>query len=586
MKKTICVFLSALMMFGSVSVMGAPINKISIDYDNQCVTLIGSGFQKNESIVIEVADYNLVTKTDGVVTGIPDEAVNYIGASNADINGNIDLAFSMKSSSETGKKLLKVSSVYGIKDSQEFYFYSDEKVNSVLELFREAVEEDDVTKLRSVLNDGEAISIIMNNDNTTEIYNRLKGSFVESDIVKNILDAQPPEKISDAAATLISVFVPYAAINTDSSDDFKYIVSEYPNALGINDEIYRNVYDTMTDANKTIVASMIIKSKNKNGTLSDLKKVFFEKTLITAVRHADNHTKIYPVITTYYNSYFGLDTKAYMSLSNRYPVDSGLMDGTDDFETYEQFKAVFNKLVAAAKSQTGSAGTGIGGGGGGSSGVNIVNGYVADHTTISDYYDGTDNAQIPSVTESYFDDLVGYEWAEDAVLTLYFMGIIDGIADGVYAPSRYVTRAEFAKLLTTALSLVDEEAECTFSDVSSDSWSYKYIASAFANGIVEGTSEYTFEPDSRISREQMAVMCCNAMKAYKEDVFNADEEISAPGFADSEIIEPYAFYSVSVLSQRGIILGQENNCFAPKSNSTRAEAAVIIMRTLNALNIK
>ena len=185
------------MMFGSVSVLGAPINKISVDYDNQCVTLIGGGFQKNESIIIEVADYNLVTKTDGVVTGIPDEAVNYIGASNADINGNIDLVFSMKSSSETGKKLLKVSSMYGMQDSQEFYFYSDEKVNSVLELFREAVEEDDDTKLKSVLNDGEAISIILQMDAATEIYNRQKEAFVASDIVSNLLDAKPPEKISE-----------------------------------------------------------------------------------------------------------------------------------------------------------------------------------------------------------------------------------------------------------------------------------------------------------------------------------------------------------------------------------------------------
>lgn len=585
MKKTICVFLSALMLLGSVSVMGAPIDKISVDYDNQCVTLQGSGFQKNESVIVEVADYNLADKRDGIVIGIPDEAVNYIGASAADENGSVDFVFSMKYSSETGSKLLKISSVYGTNGYDNFYFYSDEKVNSVLKLFREAVEEDDEVKLKSVLNDAEAIDIIFNSKKTVKVYNGLKNSFVESDALINILNAQPPKRISDVTAVLAGVFIPYAAINTDSADDLKYIVSEYPDALGINDEIYQNVYNTMTDANKAIAASMVIKAKNKSGTLSDWKKVFFEKTLITAVRHADNHTKIYPLITTYYNSYFGLDTAAYTSLSNRYPVDSGLMDGPDNFETYEQFIVVFNNLVDASKSQTGAAGSGIGGGGG-SPGINIDKGYVSGHTTISDYYDGTDNAKIPSAEEKYFNDLTGYEWAEDAVLTLYYMGIVNGIAEGVYAPSRYVTRAEFAKLLTTALSLVDDENKCTFSDVPSDSWSYKYIASAYANGIAGGTSEYTFEPNGLISREQMAVMCCNAMKTYKKDIFNTEEEFAEPGFADSDSIEPYAFYSISILSKKGIILGQGNNYFAPKSGSTRAEAAVIIMRMLNALNIK
>ena len=47
-------------------------------------------------------------------------------------------------------------------------------------------------------------------------------------------------------------------------------------------------------------------------------------------------------------------------------------------------------------------------------------------------------------------------------------------------------------------------------------------------------------------------------------------------FADSNNVSDYAKDAVSYMSEKGIINGQSDNMFAPKSFATRAEAAVML----------
>ena len=51
-----------------------------------------------------------------------------------------------------------------------------------------------------------------------------------------------------------------------------------------------------------------------------------------------------------------------------------------------------------------------------------------------------------------------------------------------------------------------------FNDVSKDKWYYDAIRETVFNGLMQGTSEDTFEPDRPITRGEMAQLCVNLCK--------------------------------------------------------------------------
>lgn len=184
----------------------------------------------------------------------------------------------------------------------------------------------------------------------------------------------------------------------------------------------------------------------------------------------------------------------------------------------------------------------------------------------------------PAVTFG-FTDLAGYEWAQDAILTLAADGVINGKSQNVFAPGDNVTRAEFAKIIIGALGLADNNAAANFGDTPKSHWAYRYVASAVAQKVVNGVSATSFNPDGRITREDMAAICYRALTTLGVEV-KATNKVE---FTDAASISDYAKEAVGVLSGLGIINGKGNGKFAPKDYATRAEAAKII-HMLRALN--
>ena len=100
---------------------------------------------------------------------------------------------------------------------------------------------------------------------------------------------------------------------------------------------------------------------------------------------------------------------------------------------------------------------------------------------------------------------------------------------------------------------------------------------AITAGIVRGVSEFNFGAGNSISREDMATLAARVL-GYSEN-----EQISGD-FKDADEISDYAKSSVLLMKEKGIIKGYDDGSFKPKALSTRAEAAVIICRILNALS--
>ncbi len=176
----------------------------------------------------------------------------------------------------------------------------------------------------------------------------------------------------------------------------------------------------------------------------------------------------------------------------------------------------------------------------------------------------------PEASGSFgFNDLVGYDWAQEAILSLASEGIINGKGNQCFAPGDNITRAEFTKIIVGAFGKLSNSAEANFLDVPKEHWSYRYVASAVSKNIVNGVSEEKFNPDGNITRQDMAVIC------YRVLAKEMSSE-NAQSFVDKNDISDYATKAVEVLSSLGIINGKGDGNFAPKDYATRAEAAKII----------
>ncbi|WP_143106715.1 S-layer homology domain-containing protein [Cohnella sp. OV330] len=181
-----------------------------------------------------------------------------------------------------------------------------------------------------------------------------------------------------------------------------------------------------------------------------------------------------------------------------------------------------------------------------------------------------------------FNDIAKVQsWAGRQIEVVAAKGAIEGKSAGIFAPQDKITRAEFAKILITALNLDNTLATSSkFSDVPASHWAAPYIAVAAEQGIINGKTASTFAPNATITRAEMATMIARALKATQglKDIDNAEAALSV--FKDANKIGSAFRSSVAWAAASDIIIGA-NGKFLPNNNATRAEAAVIIYRAIN-----
>ena len=177
---------------------------------------------------------------------------------------------------------------------------------------------------------------------------------------------------------------------------------------------------------------------------------------------------------------------------------------------------------------------------------------------------------------SKFSDLPSNHWAYDAIMELADLGVINGMGDGTYNPDGTVTREQFIKLLVCANDEQNDSYPAVdFVDVDDNSWSYEYICTGLSNGIfgLDELEDDKFEPQKGIDRDTVALWSVNKLGVW------LDEEND---FKDSFKIDNTEAVATAV--EEGIIVGYEDNTFRPDNTLTRAEAAVIIKRTIDKIS--
>jgi hypothetical protein len=179
--------------------------------------------------------------------------------------------------------------------------------------------------------------------------------------------------------------------------------------------------------------------------------------------------------------------------------------------------------------------------------------------------------------QTTFNDVPTGYWAQTFIQELASRDIIKGFPDGGFRPNDPVTRAQFAAMLSKAVTKAPIRGGVTFVDVASSYWAASAIQTSYTTGFMSGYPGNVFEPAQNIPRVQVLVALANGLNY---SVSQAPETI-LQAYADASGIPNYARNSVAAATENRLVVNYPNVQFLnPNQTATRAEVAAFIYQSL------
>ncbi|MEG2584522.1 MAG: S-layer homology domain-containing protein, partial [Oscillospiraceae bacterium] len=203
-------------------------------------------------------------------------------------------------------------------------------------------------------------------------------------------------------------------------------------------------------------------------------------------------------------------------------------------------------------------------------------------------FEGSETFTIPKVTndtvvkvtfrwKNVFSDVKNDDWFYESVMFANKNGLMKGTSDTEFEPESAVTRGMFV----TVLYRMEKEPVtdlARFTDVKPDDYFAKAVGWAKENNIVNGATATEFAPNENVTREQMAAIIYRYATQKGIDVTSAKAT-----YADATEISEYATDAIDFCTAKQILQGKGDNVFAPKDDATRAEIAAVFMRMVGKL---
>lgn len=177
-----------------------------------------------------------------------------------------------------------------------------------------------------------------------------------------------------------------------------------------------------------------------------------------------------------------------------------------------------------------------------------------------------------------FNDLKSYSWAKNQIEVLASKGIINGTSDTTFNPQAFITRADFMVLLVKALDLT-AAVDSNFADVPADAYYSNQIGIAKKLGITTGVGDNKYNPKAQITRQDMMVLITRALMVSGKISSEGNADVITT-YTDKGQVASYAVTGVATLVKEGIVVGS-NNIINPKGNASRAELAAIVYKIYN-----
>ena len=153
-----------------------------------------------------------------------------------------------------------------------------------------------------------------------------------------------------------------------------------------------------------------------------------------------------------------------------------------------------------------------------------------------------------------FDDIQPGAWYNVYVDFCVNRGYLNGYTNGdgteSFKPDSFITRAEFATLLSRYFALDEYAAINVFDDVKDDFWAKDYISSLFSAGAVLPDDDKNFRPSENLKRKDAVKMinACLGVIPQRDAIDKSNKENGTP-FTDVPYYSEY-FYDIIAALQK------------------------------------
>ena len=181
---------------------------------------------------------------------------------------------------------------------------------------------------------------------------------------------------------------------------------------------------------------------------------------------------------------------------------------------------------------------------------------------------------VPADAPILFKDVPEDAYFADAVVwaVQHKPQITNGKSNTAFAPADTCTREQAVTFLWRAAGCPEPTAtECPFTDVDAEGYAYKAILWAVENGITNGMTDTTFDPEGECTRAQIVTFLFRANKGA------AAEAAAENPFSD---VEAGTWYADAVLwaVANNVTKGMTETTFVPDGSCTRGQIVTFLFR--------
>ncbi|WP_139367962.1 S-layer homology domain-containing protein [Priestia abyssalis] len=140
--------------------------------------------------------------------------------------------------------------------------------------------------------------------------------------------------------------------------------------------------------------------------------------------------------------------------------------------------------------------------------ANVPEGFIGD---LANWIKGE---KTPSLEDAMFSDVSPSYWAFREIQQIASQGYVNGYPDGTFQPNKQVTRGQAAKIVANALGFKEDKVtdETVFTDLPAKHEFLLYVRFLKQQGILSGYEDGTFKPNEPLTRAQMAKLLSTAFK--------------------------------------------------------------------------
>jgi len=176
-----------------------------------------------------------------------------------------------------------------------------------------------------------------------------------------------------------------------------------------------------------------------------------------------------------------------------------------------------------------------------------------------------------------FTDTYPNEYYAPAVDYCYEQQLFRGTSEDKFSPKMTMSRGMVVTVLhRLAGSPSTSGLKNEFTDVAEDQYYADPIKWATANGIVNGMGGGKFQPNTNVTREQLAAILYRYAQFAGMDMTVTGDGLAK--FTDRNTVSDYALTPMAWAVDRGLINGVTTTTLQPRGNALRAQVATIIYR--------